>query len=82
MLTALLSELAGRNLLYVICLPYFTIFNMGAGLSQNVGQRLVCRALAGFFGSAPLVCAAASLIDMWSITERVYAFPYFIIIIL
>lgn len=56
------------------------LFDMGAGLSQNVGQRSVCRGLAGLFGSAPLVCAAAALVDLWSIIERVYAFPYFIIL--
>lgn len=80
MLTAPLSELAGRSPLYVICLPCFMLFDMEAGLSQNVGQRIVCRGLAGLFGSAPLVCAAAALVDLWSIIERVYAFPYFVII--
>ncbi|KAJ5575192.1 hypothetical protein N7450_009091 [Penicillium hetheringtonii] len=80
MLTAPLSELFGRNPLYIVCLTCFMLFDMGAGLAQNVGQRSVCRGLAGLFGSAPLVCAAASLVDLWSIIERVYAFPYFAIL--
>jgi MFS family permease len=53
---------------------------MGAGLSQNVGQRFVCRGLVGLFGSAPLVCSAAAMVDLWSLVERNYAFPFFSIV--
>lgn len=80
MLTAPLSELFGRIPLYISCLICFMLFDMGAGMAQNIGQRSVCRGLAGLFGSALLVCAAASLVDLWSIIERVYAFPYFTIL--
>ena len=58
----------------------FMLFNMGAGLAQTVVQLIVCRALAGLFGSAPAVLAAASLVDIWSRIERVYMFPLFSII--
>ncbi|KAJ6021019.1 Major facilitator superfamily domain general substrate transporter [Penicillium herquei] len=32
------------------------------------------------FGSAPLVCSAAALVDIWSPIERNYAFPFFSIV--
>lgn len=59
----------------------FMLFNMAAALSHNVVQRIVCRGVAGFFGSAPTVLAGASLVDVWSRVERVYAFPIFAIIV-
>lgn len=80
LITAPMSELFGRNAVYLACLPCFMLFNMGAGLAQNVGQRIVCRGLAGAFGSAPLVCSAAALVDLWSLIERNYAFPFYAII--
>ncbi|KAJ5257082.1 hypothetical protein N7478_013186 [Penicillium angulare] len=77
LVAAPISEIVGRNPIYISCLPLFMLFNMGAGLAQNVGQRSVCRALAGLFGSAPLVCSAAAIVDLWSVVERNYAFPFF-----
>lgn len=50
---------------------------MGAGLSQNVGQRSAMRSLAGLFASGPLVISAAGLVDLWSVIERMYAFPFY-----
>lgn len=79
--TAPVSEVVGRNPVYVIMLPGFMLFDMGAGLAQNIGQRCVCRGLAGLFGSAPLVCSAAAVVDVWSLEERVYIFPATIIIV-
>ncbi|KAF9250798.1 hypothetical protein DTO006G1_9695 [Penicillium roqueforti] len=43
--------------------------------------RVVCRGLAGLFGSAPAIVSAASLVDVWSRIERVYTFPIFAIFI-
>ncbi|KAJ5172105.1 hypothetical protein N7492_004698 [Penicillium capsulatum] len=80
LITAPLSEVVGRNPVYLVCLPLFMLFDMGAGLAQNVVHRIVCRALAGLFGSAPLLCSAAALVDIWSLIERVYAFPFYSII--
>lgn len=79
-MTAPISEVVGRNPMYLTCLPLFILFNMGAGLSQSISQRIICRALAGFFGSALLVCSAAALVDIWSLIERVYAFPVYAVI--
>ncbi|KGO76551.1 Major facilitator superfamily domain, general substrate transporter [Penicillium italicum] len=80
LITAPISEVFGRNPVYIPTMIGFMLFNMGAGLSQTVAQRSVCRGLAGLFGSAPAVLSAASLVDIWSRIERVYAFPIFSII--
>ncbi|KAJ5947211.1 hypothetical protein N7466_000226 [Penicillium verhagenii] len=77
LITAPISELVGRNPVYLTCLPLFMLFDMGAGMSQNFTTRCVCRGLAGWFGSAPLVCSAAALVDLWSLIERNYAFPFY-----
>lgn len=79
-MSAPVSEVVGRNYVYLTCIPIFMLFDMGAGLSQTVVQRITCRALAGLFGSGPLVCSAAALVDIWSLIERVYAFPIYSII--
>ncbi|KAJ5774466.1 hypothetical protein N7457_009362 [Penicillium paradoxum] len=81
LVTAPVSELFGRNPVYIPTMVAFMLFNMGAGLSQTAVQRIICRGLAGLFGSAPSVLAAATLVDVWSRIERVYAFPAFSIIV-
>ncbi|KAJ5084480.1 hypothetical protein NUU61_009059 [Penicillium alfredii] len=78
--TAPLSEVVGRNPVYIPSLTLFILFTMGSALSQNIAQGIVCRAFAGFFGSAPLVCAGGSLVDLWSRIERIYAFPIYAIL--
>lgn len=79
--TAPISEVLGRNPVYIPSMIGFMLFDMGAGLSQTAPQRIVCRGLAGFFASAPAILSAASLVDVWSRIERVYTFPIFAIII-
>lgn len=77
LVTAPVSEVVGRNPVYLSMLPMFMLFTMGAGLARNLPQRCVCRGLAGLFGSAPLVCSAAAVVDLWSLAERVYVYPVF-----
>ncbi|KAJ5347438.1 uncharacterized protein N7506_000691 [Penicillium brevicompactum] len=79
LVTAPFSELFGRTPVYIPTTVGFMLFNMAAALSHNVVQRIICRGIAGFFGSAPAVIAGASLVDVWSRVERVYAFPIFAI---
>ncbi|KZN92440.1 putative transporter [Penicillium chrysogenum] len=81
LITAPISEVIGRNPVYIPTMIGFMLFNTGAGLAQTIVQRVVCRGLAGFFGSAPAVLSAATLVDVWSRIERVYAFPIYSIII-
>lgn len=77
LVTAPVSEVIGRNPVYLSMLPLFILFIMGAGLANTLVQRSVCRGLAGLFGSALLVCSAAAVVDLWSLAERVYVFPFF-----
>ncbi|KAJ5163045.1 Major facilitator superfamily domain general substrate transporter [Penicillium coprophilum] len=81
LITGPISEVVGRTPVYIPTMIGFMLFDMGAGLSQTVVQRIVCRGLAGLFGSAPAVLAAASVVDVWSRIERVYIFTIFSIII-
>ncbi|RDW87607.1 MFS general substrate transporter-46 [Coleophoma crateriformis] len=71
------SETVGRNPVYIVTLFIYMCFILGAALAPNIGTQLVMRFLAGFFGSAPLVCAGGSLSDIWSPMERNFAFPIF-----
>jgi hypothetical protein len=79
--TAPVSELFGRNPVYIPTIIGFMLFDMGGGLAKTLPQRVVCRGLAGLFGSAPTILSAASLVDVWSRIERVYAFPIYSIIL-
>jgi MFS family permease len=80
-LTGPLSEVMERNPVYIVCLTLFILLDSGAALAQNVVQRILCRGLAGLFASGPLVCSGAALVDLWSLVERVYVFPYYAMII-
>ncbi|KAJ5092659.1 hypothetical protein NUU61_007529 [Penicillium alfredii] len=77
LLMAPISEVIGRNAVYIPSLFLFMLFTMGTGLAKNVGQRIACRFLAGFCGSTPVVAAAGSLVDLWSRIERIYAFSLY-----
>ncbi|KAI5481342.1 MFS general substrate transporter [Pseudohyphozyma bogoriensis] len=72
-----LSEIGGRNPVYIITLALFMLFEIGCALSPNIGSRLVLRFLAGLAGSTPLSNAGGSLSDLWSTTERTAAFVIF-----
>ncbi|KAH8810829.1 major facilitator superfamily domain-containing protein [Xylogone sp. PMI_703] len=72
-----LSEIAGRNPVYIISLVLFMLCTMGAGLAQNIGTQIVMRFLAGVFGSPPLVCAGGTVSDLWTPFEQIYVFPVY-----
>ncbi|KAJ5911443.1 uncharacterized protein N7473_000746 [Penicillium subrubescens] len=76
MLTGPLSEV-GRNPVYIVCLTLFIILDSVAAIAQNLPQRIICRGLTGLFASGPLVCSAATLVDLWALVERVYTVPYY-----
>jgi MFS family permease len=73
------SETFGRNLVYIVTLLGFMIFEMAAALSPNIGAQLAFRFIAGFFGSTPLTCAGGSISDLWDPLEKTYGFPNFAI---
>lgn len=49
-LTPHLSEKFGRSPVYLVSLPLFALFTLGAGYSNSFGALAVCRFFAGFFG--------------------------------
>ncbi|GAA5857247.1 hypothetical protein JCM8547_009396 [Rhodosporidiobolus lusitaniae] len=72
-----LSEIAGRNPVYILTLLLFIIFEIGTACTSTIYARCILRFFAGCAGATPLSNAGGSLADMWSPTERVFAFPVF-----
>ena len=72
-----LSETVGRSPVYIVTLFFFMAFQMASALAPNIGAQLVCRFLAGLFGSTPLTTAGGSISDMWTAAERSVVFPLF-----
>lgn len=72
-----LSEIAGRNPIYIVNLVVFMLCTMGAGLAPNIGAQLALRFLAGMFGSAPLVCAGGTVADLWTPRDQIHIFPIY-----
>ncbi|KAH8124445.1 major facilitator superfamily domain-containing protein [Trichoderma asperelloides] len=72
-----LSEIAGRNPVYIISFVLFMLCTMGAGLAPNIGAQLALRFLAGMFGSTPLVCAGGTISDLWDPVDQIHIFPIY-----
>ncbi|RFU72901.1 mfs general substrate transporter [Trichoderma arundinaceum] len=72
-----LSEIAGRNPVYIISFVLFMLCTMGAGLACNIGAQLALRFLAGMFGSTPLVCAGGTVSDLWDPVDQIHIFPIY-----
>ncbi|KAK5090409.1 hypothetical protein LTR05_000581 [Lithohypha guttulata] len=71
------SEVLGRSRTYLTTLGVMCIFLMASALAPNIGAQLVFRFLAGFAGSAPLVCAGGTISDLFNPLEKTYIFPIF-----
>ncbi|TFK48438.1 MFS general substrate transporter [Heliocybe sulcata] len=72
-----LSELGGRNPVYIVTLLIFVLFEGGAALSNTIEARVILRFFAGVAGSPVLSNAGGTLSDMWSPLERTFSFPFF-----
>ena len=72
-----LSEVIGRQLVYIISLGLYTLFNIPCALSPNIGGLLVSRFLCGVFSSSGLSLAGGTIADIWSIEERGMAIAFF-----
>ena len=70
LLAAPMSETCGRRAVYLIAIPIFALFTLGAGFSQSIASLTICRFLAGVFGSPGLSIGSATLSDMWKPSER------------
>jgi MFS family permease len=74
-----LSEIVGRNAVYLASLTLFMIFIMASGLAPNIGAQLAFRFLAGVFGCPPLTCAGGTIADLWNPLEKTLTFPLYAI---
>ncbi|KAL8759532.1 MAG: hypothetical protein Q9184_003592 [Pyrenodesmia sp. 2 TL-2023] len=61
-----LSERFGRSPVYLVSLPLFALFVLGAGYSKSFAALAVCRFFAGFFGGPCLVLIEGTFADVWS----------------
>ncbi|KAJ6114604.1 hypothetical protein N7486_000382 [Penicillium sp. IBT 16267x] len=75
-----LSEILGRNLVYIGSLTLFMIFVMGSALAPNIGAQLAFRFLAGVFGCPPLTCAGGTIADLWNPLEKTLYFPMYAVL--
>ncbi|KAI4171359.1 MAG: hypothetical protein LQ343_004315 [Gyalolechia ehrenbergii] len=71
-----LSENFGRSPVYLVSLPLFALFTLGAGYSKSFGALAACRFFAGFFGGPCLVLIEGTFADVWSahVTVTYYSF--------
>ena len=65
-----LSEMYGRQIMYVTTFAAFTAFNAGCAGSQNIETLIILRFFAGSFGSSPLTNAGGVIADLFSARER------------
>lgn len=77
LLWAPLSELFGRQILFIGTYGALTAFNAGAAGAQNIQTLLIMRFLAGAFGSSPLTNAGGVIADMFPARERGLALSLF-----
>lgn len=72
-----LSELYGRQALFIVTYAVLTVFNAGAAGSQNIQTLLILRFFAGAWGSSPLTNAGGVIADMFPASQRGLAMPVF-----
>ncbi|KAG4031158.1 hypothetical protein MFRU_010g02830 [Monilinia fructicola] len=77
LLWAPLSELYGRQVLFIGTYAMLTAFNAGAAGAQNIQTLLIMRFFAGAFGSSPLTNAGGVIADMFSASHRGVAMSVF-----
>lgn len=70
LIAAPLSELYGRQPMYMFSAISFTCLSLGSALSRNITALLLCRFLAALFGSSVFSNFGGSLSDMFSPDER------------
>jgi len=70
LLWAPMSELYGRQLLFVSTYAILAAFNAGAAASQNIYTLIILRFFARAFGSSPLTNAGGVIADMFTANQR------------
>lgn len=66
LMTAPLSEMVGRRVIYVVSFPIAMLFAMGVGLAKNIRTILVLRFFTGYFASPALSIAGGTISDVWA----------------
>ncbi|CAP93898.1 hypothetical protein E8E15_007726 [Penicillium rubens] len=77
LLWAPLSELFGRQVLFITTYAALTAFNAGVAGSQNAWSIIILRFFAGSFGSSPLTNAGGVIADMFPAKQRGVAMSLF-----
>lgn len=77
LLWAPLSEVYGRQVLFIGTYGALTAFNAGAAGSQNIWTLLILRFFAGAFGSSPLTNAGGVIADIFPARQRGIAMSIF-----
>lgn len=77
LLWAPMSELFGRQILFITTYAGLTAFNAGAAGAQNIQSLIIMRFFAGAIGSSPLTNAGGVIADMFSAKERGLAMSLF-----
>jgi multidrug resistance protein len=72
-----LSELYGRQVVFIVSYGGFTAFNAGAAGAQNIQTLLLMRFFAGAFGSSPFTNAGGVIADVFPASERGLAMAIF-----
>ncbi|PHH85968.1 hypothetical protein CDD83_10930 [Cordyceps sp. RAO-2017] len=72
-----LSELFGRQLLFIGTYAALTAFNGGCVAAQNPWTLIILRFLGGAFGSSPLTNGGGTIADMFSASQRGLALSFF-----
>ncbi len=70
LLWAPLSELYGRQVLFIGTYAVLTAFNAGAAGAQSIASLIVMRFLAGTFGASPLTNAGGVIADIFPANQR------------
>ena len=65
-----MSEVLGRQIIYVTTLGFAVVFIIPCALAKNIATLLVCRTIDGIAFSAPMTLVGGSLADLWRTEER------------
>ncbi|KAM0276411.1 hypothetical protein ACHAQH_006763 [Verticillium albo-atrum] len=72
-----LSEVFGRQVLFIATYAMLTAFNAGCAGARNAATLMVLRFFAGAFGSSPLTNAGGTIADMFPASQRGLAMAIF-----
>ena len=65
-----LSEVFGRNPMYLVCHLCYTVLFIGLGFANNTATVIILRFLQGAFGSTGSTMVGGTIADIWTSEER------------